>query len=124
MTTNRTHKEPKNPIVDTGTKNEGLVVCFFDGKKNRKRKKRGTSDLLRDIKALKKQIKTLQKEKELSLSRKLKRERDEALNVLREINDWLNVAAMRPRSEITMNEVADTINMWGDKIRPILEDAK
>ena len=24
------------------------------------------------------------------------RERDEALNVLREINDWINVAAMRP----------------------------
>jgi len=46
------------------------------------------------------------------------RERDEALNVLREINDWINVAAMRP---ITTHEAADAINAWGDKIRPILE---
>ena len=51
---------------------------------------------------------------------KLERERDEALNVLREINDWINVAAMRPKSEITTNEAADAINTWGDKIRPIL----
>jgi hypothetical protein len=47
--------------------------------------------------------------------------RDEALNILREINDWINVMAMRPKSEITTNEVADAINTWGDKIRPILE---
>ena len=46
------------------------------------------------------------------------RERDEALNVLREINDWINVAVMRPP---TPNEAADAINTWGDKIRPILE---
>jgi chromosome segregation ATPase len=55
---------------------------------------------------------------------KAEQERDDALNVLREINDWLNVAAMRPRSAITMNEVADAINIWGDKIRPILEATK
>lgn len=46
------------------------------------------------------------------------RERDEALNVLREINDWINVAVMRPP---TPNEAAYAINAWGDKIRPILE---
>lgn len=46
------------------------------------------------------------------------RERDEALNILREINDWINVAVMRPP---TPNEAADAINAWGDKIRPILE---
>ena len=52
------------------------------------------------------------------------RERDEALNVLREINDWINVAAMRPRSAITTKETAGAINAWGDKIREILEAAK
>ena len=52
------------------------------------------------------------------------RERDEVLNVLREINDWINVAAMRPKSEITPNEAAYAINAWGDKIRPILEGKK
>ena len=46
------------------------------------------------------------------------RERDEALNVLREINNWINVAVMRPP---TPNEAAYAINAWGDKIRPILE---
>ena len=46
------------------------------------------------------------------------RERDEALNILREINNWINVAVMRPP---TPNEAADAINAWGDKIRPILE---
>lgn len=46
------------------------------------------------------------------------RERDEALNILREINDWINVAVMRPP---TPNEAAHAINTWGDKIRPILE---
>ena len=46
------------------------------------------------------------------------RERDEAINILREINDWINVAVMRPP---TPNEAAHAINTWGDKIRPILE---
>jgi hypothetical protein len=59
-----------------------------------------------------------------SVCRELTRERDKALDVLREINDWINVAAMRPRSETTPMEVADAINAWGDKIRVILEDAK
>lgn len=48
----------------------------------------------------------------------LKRERDEAFGVLKEINHWINVAVMRPP---TPNEAAYAINTWGDKIRPILE---
>lgn len=52
------------------------------------------------------------------------RERDDVFNILWEINDWINVAARRPRSEITTEEAAAAINVWGDKIRAILEVAQ
>jgi hypothetical protein len=48
---------------------------------------------------------------------RLERERDEAREVLVEIRDWIDVASTRPKCTFSMEEVAETINSWGDKIR-------
>jgi hypothetical protein len=56
-------------------------------------------------------------------SQRLERERDEARGILVEIRDWIDVASTRPRCAFSMDEVAQAINLWGDKIRETLKEA-